>query len=287
MHLLQRVASPEDARTALKAVEKFHLARAHAGWLTGLGNQVSNLVATMCCAHGEWRAALDAFVRAPRVGLRHTHRAHTALLQAAGTDGGPDGVLTAYRALRGTGHLRVSNTVAHIVMRALRGPHPSGGASPRRAYDAGVAFAREGIPPRQDTWLDLMCAAAWAPDASVVRDCLKWVCPDGQPPSAVAHFALSLAAVLEGDAQAAQAAAAQAAKVAQGAKEREQLGAMLATWAQHLPQGLAVPGGCDGVLERVREAAASAGVAVDGAVEGALREKSLTDGPCGGAAPAK
>lgn len=263
----------------MKAVEKFHLARAHAGWLTGLGNQVSNLLASACCAHGEWRTALDAFVRAPKLGLRHTHTAHTMLLYAAGKEGGPDGVLTAYRMLRATGQMRVSPDVARIVMRGLRGPHGEG-ASPRRAFDAGMAFVREGIQPGQQTWVDLMAAAASAPDASVVRDCMPLACPEGQPPSALAHLALSLTAVLEGDEQAAMLSATEAARVAKEQQlAKKQLNSWLATWAKRLPQGMAVPGGADAVLDRLRQAMAAAAVVIDQALEGKLKDKAFVDGP--------
>lgn len=289
--MLQLVASPEDARAALAACKQFHLARAHAGWLTGLGNEVSSLVAQACCAHGEWKAALEAFVVAPKMGLRHTQSVHNILLAAAARDGGPDGVLAAYRALRATGEMRVTPEVARLVMRGLQGwPNSSSPApgdtkpSPRRAFDAGMAFVREGITPNRRTWLSLMCAAAAAPDGQVVKECMAHACPPGVAPSPVAHLATGLMAALQGDVEAARTAVAQAAALVApggggdvtGPEGVARLQAVMATWAQQLPAGLAVPGGADGLLQRLKEAG---GVAVEEGLEATLKAKGLTDGP--------
>ena len=295
VHLLKLVGSREDALAALDACKQFHLARAHAGWLTGLGNEVSSLVAQACCAHGEWRAALDAFLTAPKMGLRHTASVHHTLLTAAAREGGPDGVLHAYRALRATGEMRVTPEVARLVMRGLQG-WPGGSRetaadkagtapSPRRAFDAGMAFVREGIPVNRRTWLSLMCAAASAPDVEVVKQCMPLACPPGVAPSPLAHLAAGLMAALHGDAEAARAGVAQAAALVApggggdvtGPEGVERMQAVMAAWAQQLPAGLTVPGGADGLLQRLREAG-TGGLVVGETLEAVLNAKGFTDG---------
>jgi len=71
--------------------------------------------------------------------------------------------------------------------------------------------------------------------------------------------------------------AARVAKEQQLAKK--QLNSWLAAWANRLPQGMAVPGGADAVLDRLRQAMAAAAVVIDQALEGKLKDKAFVDGP--------
>ena len=254
-----------------------------------------------CTRNGAAALAVDAFARGTKLGLAHSNAAHRVLIAAAAQAGvrsnlspfppslltpaqGADATVDAYNKLRATGALTVCPELVRLVMRGLQTP-PSG--SPRRALDAAAAFAAEGVQPGRRAWHSLLCACASYPDVGALSDTLATMRAAGEQPNAITHLTRSLASLLEGDGPSAEASMREAAALAPSLMRQEAqkdraalaLSNIVASWAQALPAGTAVPGGVEGLKARLEKALQAAGGVIQLDVTAAFKDAQLLDGP--------